>query len=83
MLVNLVTKTDLQQQCKIYLPQKLATTLSHHWQDKVSNLKLTTHNENSIILTIGNEILYFSLKKSVTAMMLCIIADKQIAISNR
>ncbi|MFV9996777.1 MAG: hypothetical protein AB8W37_02450 [Arsenophonus endosymbiont of Dermacentor nuttalli] len=34
-------------------------------------------------MTIGNEILYFSLEKSATEMMQSIIVDKQIAASNQ
>ncbi|WP_032114436.1 hypothetical protein WH390_10280 [Candidatus Arsenophonus nilaparvatae] len=85
LLGNLVAKVDLQQQSKIYLPEKLATTLSEHWSDKFSNIKLTSHQQNYIMLEMGmgNEILYFSPEKSVTEMMKSIIADKQIAASNQ
>ncbi|WP_119712074.1 hypothetical protein [Arsenophonus endosymbiont of Aleurodicus floccissimus] len=83
LLGNLVAKIDLQQQSKIYLPEKLATTLSEHWSDKFSNIKLTSHQQNCIMLEVGNEILYFSPEKSVTEMMKSIIADKQIAASNQ
>ncbi|QLK87652.1 hypothetical protein E3U36_04980 [Arsenophonus endosymbiont of Aphis craccivora] len=82
-LGNLVAKVDLQQQSKIYLPEKLATTLSEHWSDKFSNIKLTSHQQNCIMLEMGNEILYLSPEKSVTEMMKSIIADKQIAASNQ
>lgn len=83
LLGNLVAKVDLQQQSKIYLPEKLATTLSEYWSDKFSNIKLTSHQQNCIMLEMGNEILYFSPEKSVTEMMKSIIADKQIAASNQ
>ncbi|HGJ5881119.1 MAG TPA: hypothetical protein ACHBZ9_19290, partial [Arsenophonus nasoniae] len=68
---------------KIYLPEKLATAFSERWSDKFSNLKLTSHKENGIVLEMGNEILYFSPEKSVTEMMKNIIADQQIAASNQ
>lgn len=83
LLVNLMAKIDLQQQSKIYLPEKLATRLSAHWSDNFSNLKLTSHQENSIMLEMGNEILYFSPEKSVTGMMKSILADQQIAACNQ
>lgn len=83
LLLNLVAKIDLQQQSKIYLPEKLATTLSEHWSDKFSNIKLTSHQQNYIMLENGNEILYFSAEKSVTEMMKSIIADQQIAVSKQ
>lgn len=78
-----MAKIDLQQQSKIYLPEKLATRLSAHWSDNFSNLKLTSHQENSIMLEMGNEILYFSPEKSVTGMMKSILADQQIAACNQ
>ncbi|HGJ5856406.1 hypothetical protein [Arsenophonus nasoniae] len=83
LLLNLMAKIDLQQQSKIYLPEKLATAFSERWSDKFSNLKLTSHKENGIVLEMGNEILYFSPEKSVTEMMKNIIADQQIAASNQ
>ncbi|WGO83867.1 hypothetical protein [Arsenophonus apicola] len=83
LLLNLMAKIDLQQQSKIYLPEKLAATLSDRWSDKFSNIKLTHHKENGIKLEMANEILYFSPEKSVSEMMKNIIADKQIAASNQ
>jgi hypothetical protein len=83
LLLNLMAKIDLQQQSKIYLPEKLAATLSDRWSDKFSNIKLTHHEENGIKLEMANEILYFSPEKSVSEMMKNIIADKQITASNQ
>ncbi|MFS1562359.1 MAG: hypothetical protein ACL7AX_00805 [Candidatus Arsenophonus phytopathogenicus] len=54
LLCNLVAKVDLQQQSKIYLPEKLVITLSEHWSDKFSNIKLISHQQNCIMLEMGN-----------------------------